>query len=111
PPGSGSFAGRPTSGDPGVVFASAPHGIDANLYRTLCFTLQIEGGRDIGAGSVARVFWGSDFSHMSTSQDIIIDEGLNEYCVEDMASIPVVSGSLIPWSGTVALLRLDPHEF
>lgn len=111
PPGSGSVAGRPTSGDHGLQFAVGPAPIDAGRFRSLCFTLQVFGPRDIGTGSVARLFWGNSSATTSTTDDIIVEEGLNEYCLEDLATVPLEPGAPTPWAGTISQFRLDPHEF
>lgn len=106
----GTLTGRPTNSDPAIVFAGDPGMIDATHYRSLCFTLQVFGPRDIGQGSVARLFWGNDLSTLATTKDIIVNEGLNEYCIEDLAAIPLESGATA-WGGQLRFLRLDPHEF
>lgn len=111
PPGSGSVAGRPTSGDHGLQFAVGSTPIDAGRFRSLCFTLQVFGPRDIGTGSVARLFWGNSSATTSTTDDIIVEEGLNEYCLEDLAAVALEPGAPTPWAGTISLFRLDPHEF
>lgn len=111
PPGSGSVAGRPTSGDHGLQFTVGATPIDAGRFRSLCFSLQVFGPRDIGTGSVARVFWGNSSASTSTTDDIIVEEGLNEYCLEDLATVALEPGAPTPWAGTISQFRLDPHEF
>lgn len=107
----GSFTARPTSNDPSVSFAMFGHSVDTNFYRSLCFTLQVHGPVDVGTGSVARVFWGTGAS-LVTSDDIVLHKGLNEYCFADMDKLPTGSGG-VPgkWDPPITTIRLDPHEF
>ncbi|HJU39777.1 MAG TPA: hypothetical protein VJ724_09405 [Tahibacter sp.] len=107
----GTMYGRPTNGDPFIYLDTVGKAIDASYYRSLCFTLEVLGPRDVGAGSVARVFWGNATSSMTTSRDIIIHSGSREYCIEDMALLPTEPGGPIAWAGLVNYLRIDPHEF
>ena len=106
----GSFTARPTNHDPYVFFAAtAP--IDAEKYRTLCYTLQVHGTRDIGAGSVARIMWGQQVNVMTTTDDIVVEEGLNERCLVDLAEVPDEGAAAGAWSGLQNFIRIDPHEF
>src|SRR5690606_1743246 len=89
----------------------APVPIDADLYRSACFTMQIFGPRDVGAGSVARIFWGTLSSVMTNTDDYVIDEGLNERCIADLAPAPQEGAAAGPWTGVQNYIRLDPHEF
>lgn len=108
----GSLSARPTTGDSRVSWVVQPPGIDAARYRSLCITMQVFGPRNIGAGSVARVFWGPTAASLAISDDIIVEEGTNEYCLEDMSTIQKDPTSpAINWTGTVGAFRLDPHEF
>lgn len=107
----GTFYARPTSGDPGLMLSTTRKAIDADYYRSLCVTMQTFGPRDVGLGSVARVFWGTSTTTMSTSKDIIVEEGVNEFCIEDLAAVALEAGSPSPWVGQLAYFRLDPHEF
>jgi hypothetical protein len=107
----GTLTARPTGSDSGLVFESNDIPIDTALYRSLCFRLQIQGPRDVGGGSVARVFFGNDLANMTTSEDIIVDAGLNDYCIADLARMPLEPGGPSGWTGNVLYMRLDPHEF
>lgn len=107
---SGTLYGRPTSNDPTIVFFT-PDAVDADLYRAVCYTLEIAGPRNIGAGSVARLFWGDSLSNLFTGDDIVVQAGVNEYCIGDMRDLPLEGGSTGDWQGTPQWFRLDPHEF
>jgi hypothetical protein len=107
----GTFYARPTNGDSGLTLSTTSKAIDTSYYRSLCVTMQVFGPRDVGLGSVARVFWGTTIPTVSTSKDLIVEEGVNEYCIEDLAAIPLEPGSPLPWSGQLSYFRLDPHEF
>lgn len=112
----GSFYGRPTNFDPGFLMKTTGHPIDASLYRSLCFTQEVFGTRSIGGGSVARLLWGPNVNTIgvSTSADIILGNGLVEYCVPDLAdmsAVPLESGSPTPWAGTINYFRMDPDEW
>jgi hypothetical protein len=109
----GSFSGRPTSNDPEFIMKTTGHLIDASLYRSACFTMQVFGPRNIGLGSVARLFWGVNSSSVTTTTDIILGNGLVEYCMPDLAdtaAVPLVAGSPQPWAGNLGYFRMDPHE-
>jgi len=105
--------GRNVNGDAAVFFVtggSTPF-IDANRYKNLTFRLAVEGVRDVGAGSVARVFWRrTNDAIPQSSDDIIVNEGMNTYTF-DMTKIVNEPAPGTPWNGTVNYLRLDPHEF
>ncbi len=108
----GSFYGRPTSGDPQLIMNTTGHTIDANLYRSFCFTQEVFGPFDVGQGSVVRVFWGVTQATVAITTDIVIGSGLREYCIPDLAdaaNVPLVSGPA--WAGTLGFLRFDPDEF
>jgi hypothetical protein len=113
----GSFYGRPTNNDPGWILNLGGHTIDTSLYRSLCFTLEVFGPRQVGLGSVARLFWGNSPSQLTTSKDIPLDDNLgdttpSEYCIADLAAVPLESNPLGGgWSGSKSVLRLDPDEF
>lgn len=106
---SGTLYGRPTSNDPSVVFFT-PDAIDTGVFRALCYTLEIAGPRNIRDGSVARALWGDSLSNLSTSEDIVVQSGVNEYCI-DLREIPLEGGGASDWQGTQQWFRLDPHEF
>ena len=112
----GSFSGRPTNSDPEFIMQTTGHPIDANLYRSACFTQEVFGARSIGLGSVARLFWGPNTNTVgvSTTTDIILGNGLVEYCLPDLADVsrvPLVSGSPTPWAGNMNYFRMDPDEW
>ncbi len=109
----GSFSGRPLNNDPEFIMKTAGHPIDASLYRSACFTQQVSGTRSIGGGSVARFFWGPSSTSVSTTTDIVLGNGLVEYCLPDLAdvlAVPLVSGSPQPWAGNIGYFRMDPDE-
>jgi len=105
----GALSARPTSSDPRIRLDTTTN-IDTSLYRMLCYTLEVKGPRDIGTGSVARVFWGNSLPSLATSQDIVVNEGLNDYCVGDLTDMPT-EDPVDDWSGQVEFIRFDPHEF
>ena len=96
--------------------------IDTSRFRYLTYWLQVDGPYDLGAGSVARVVWNSQFLMSGTtatvSQDIIVWPGMNSYTI-DLASLSAAPdgglepvGAAEPWTaGVKRHLRLDPHEF
>ena len=105
----GTLTARPTSSDPRIRFdTTAP--VDASVYRMLCYTFEARGPRDVGTGSVARILWGDDLTSLATSRDVVVQEGLNEYCVGDMTDLPTVDLA-DSWSGSFDFIRFDPHEF
>lgn len=106
----GTLYGRPTSVDPSIVFFT-PDAIDTDRFRLLCYTLEIEGARNIRDGSVARIFWGDSLNALSTSEDIVVQSGVNEYCVGDLREMKMEGGVANDWSGVRQWFRLDPHEF
>lgn len=108
----GTLSARPTSNDPALYMQTLDIPIDTTLYRSACFTLQIAGPQDVGTGSVARWYWGNSHPTLTASDDIIVEAGLNEYCFEDLAALPLEGPNQTPWTaGTVRFFRLDPHEF
>lgn len=106
----GSLTATSTGSDSHVLL-NTPVGIDTLKYRMLSFTLLVGGERDIGLGSVARVFWGDGPIGAKTSEDIIVQEGLNTYELGDMRELRVEGGSSGQWQGAPTFFRLDPHEF
>lgn len=110
PVGSGSVAGRPLNGDPGLLFKTTGAPIDANLYRSLCFTAQNYVPESFNTASVARIFWGNTLTTMTATKDIFLKLGLHEYCLADLATTPVEAGAPVAWNGLVQYFRYDPHE-
>jgi hypothetical protein len=115
----GSFYGRPVNNDPNVFFNLGGHSIDTSLYRSVCFTMEVFGPRNVGLGSVARLFWGSSAGALTTSDDIVLDDNAgdtvaSEYCIPDLAAANIVDPTSPAnggtWSGTKAFFRLDPDE-
>lgn len=108
----GSMSARPTNSD-SKIFMNNSQPIDAETFRMLCFEFEIKGERDVTNGSVSRVFWGDQLHEMTTSDDIVIQEGMNEYCLGDLRQLKLDPNSQFsaPWSGTKTFLRIDPHEF
>lgn len=112
----GSFYGRPSSNDPQLLWET-PSGIDTDLYRALCWQLEIFGERDIGTGSVARILYGNILSQLATSKPIVVEAGTNEYCIRDLRNDLTLEstsgqpGAPTAWEGVFNHIRLDPHEF
>lgn len=107
----GSLSARPTNSDPAVYFDSHGHPISTDEYRSLCFTLQVMAPPQATGWSVARLLWG-DFPPHATSQDIVLHEGMNEYCFADMDAVPTEPNELTnQWNGSINTVRLDPLEF
>jgi hypothetical protein len=115
----GVLTARHANDDPTILFNTgfAPGqttggtSIDTSRYRSLCFTLQVQGVRDVGTGSVARVKWGNNPATLASTDDIIVEEGLNEYCFSDIGALPLEGANQQPWSGAYNFIRFDPHEF
>ncbi|MEM9316159.1 MAG: hypothetical protein AAGA95_16175, partial [Pseudomonadota bacterium] len=106
----GSLNATTTGGDSGVLM-NTPVAIDTAVYRMLTYTFEVSGERDIGAGSVTRVLWGRAGFQLTTSEDIIIQEGTNTYPIGDMRNVNVEAGPADQWVGSVDAFRFDPHEF
>ncbi|MEO8672520.1 MAG: Ser-Thr-rich GPI-anchored membrane family protein [Tahibacter sp.] len=107
----GTFYGRPTTGDPWIQMKTTAHPINASVYRSLCFTMEVFGPPAQLFNSVARVYWGNTFATMNPTQDILVGRGSSEYCIEDLASAALEPGATTPWAGSINLIRLDPHEY
>jgi hypothetical protein len=112
----GTLTARATNNDPSVFMQTRRNNtffpINTQLYRSVCFTMQLFGPQDIGAGSVARLYWGNEHPTLTASDDIVIEEGVNEYCFEDMAEMPMEGANLTPWlADIIRFFRIDPHEF
>ena len=106
----GSLTATSTGSDSHVLL-NTPQGIDTLKYRMLSFTMLVSGKRDIGLGSVARVFWGDSPGTAITSEDIVVQEGLMTYELGDMRDLRVEGGSANHWKGLPTYFRIDPHEF
>ena len=118
------FEARATNGDPIVEFLNGAATIDTRRYRHLTFSLALDtpfglDGR-AGHGSVARVLWGPETNPRTTSQDIIVWPGRNDYSV-DLSALTAANGGIedecipqcphVPWTqDTVRFFRIDPHE-
>ena len=101
-----------STGSDSHLYLNTPRPIDTQKYRMLSFTMSLSGPRDIGTGSVARVFWGNEQNNLlNTSEDIIIQEGLNTYEIGDMRNLRIEGGTANHWNGAPIYFRLDPHEF
>ncbi|MEO7103897.1 MAG: hypothetical protein ABI119_11200 [Gemmatimonadaceae bacterium] len=113
----GSFHGRPTNADPEWFLNLHGLSIDTSIYRSLCFKQLVYGPRSIFGGSIARLFWGTDPVSLTTSDDIVLhdnagDSTVSEYCIPDLAAVPVEpGGSGGTWSGMKSVFRIDPSEF
>jgi hypothetical protein len=126
-----SFAGSVPVGDPEVYLLSNQKTsnttdiIDTTRYHRLTFDMTIDRAFDLGRGSVARVFWGSDSSdsrpggtpyNVTTTKDIIMWPGKNTYTI-DLATLTTTNGGLEPGNATpwtqnpVRHFRIDPFEF
>lgn len=106
----GSLTATSTGSDSHVLL-NTPQAIDTLKYRMMSFTLSVGGARDIGKGSVARLFWGDSPGTAKTSEDIIVQEGLNTYELGDMHDLRVEGGPANQWQGSPTYFRIDPHEF
>lgn len=107
----GSFTATSTGSD-SHVYLNTPRAIDALKYRMLTFTMSVSGERDIGTGSIARFLWGNEQNaSLNTSEDIIVQEGLNTYEMGDMRNMRIEGGPANQWLGTPLYFRFDPHEF
>jgi hypothetical protein len=110
----GSFSGRPT-GSNSRILMNTPTPIDTAFYRMLCYEAEISGPRNIGLGSVTKVLWGNQRAQLTTPAPVIAQEGLNEYCLGDMAKLRINAADNPDnegaWIGPVKYIRFDPHEF
>ena len=106
----GSFTAT-TTGSDSQVFLNTPTPIDTLKYRMLTYTLSVSGASEIGLGSVARLFWGQVQGQLNTSEDIVVQEGLNTYELGDMRNMRIEGGPDNQWLGSVVVFRLDPTEF
>ena len=96
--------------------------IDTSRFRYLTYRFQVDGAYDLGAGSVARIYWTSQANMGATtatvSQDILVWPGMNTYSI-DLAPLSAAAdgglepiGAAEPWTvGPKRQLRFDPHEF
>lgn len=120
----GQFNATNTNNDPQAWLLygfNNPRLIDTSRYRYLTFTMAIDGSFDLGAGSVARMFWGSQAGRpdlQSHTNDIIIWPGANSYTVDLGALTVGATGGIAAfgeqqrWTQSgVYHFRLDPHEF
>lgn len=106
----GIFSGTNLNGnpDPQVYFkVGAP--IDPARFYYVTYRMLVDGPMDIGAGSVARLFWKD--SRMSDTSDILVYEGWRTVSI-DLRSVPLIPGGT-SWQtgGNKTAFRLDPHEF
>ncbi len=126
-----NYVGNIPVGDPQVYLLSNQRTsntadiIDTTKYHRVTFDMTIDRAFDLGRGSIARVFWGSNSSdtapggtpyQVTLTQDIIMWPGTNTYTV-DLSTLTsgngIEPGSLgIPWSQQpVRHFRIDPFEF
>ena len=106
----GSFTAT-TTGSDSQVFFNTPTPIDTLKYRMLTYTMSVSGPSEVGLGSVARLFWGQVQGQLSTSEDIVVKEGLNTYELGDMRNLRIEGGPADQWLGSVVVFRFDPTEF
>lgn len=112
-------------GDPQFQLAlTSP--IDPAKYTNLTIRLLIDRPRDVGLGSVLRVFWsestpeaealaGRNFvDSLVQSDDIIVENGVQEIHI-DLSKVKIEphSTGTKAWSASslIRYLRIDPHEF
>ena len=102
-----NFSIYPYSTNP-ITFAAAD-------YPNLCFELLVERDFDLCLGSVARIIWQDSTLVNYISDDLVLSYNRwgtsrwEEYCAY-MPSIRHDNGA-IGWQGSIASLRVDPHEF
>lgn len=126
----GIYSATNTTGDAAVTFLYGfgnPRAIETSRYRYLSFRLQVDGAYDLGAGSVARVFWGSDAGRpdlQTTTKDILVwppeawRSGMHTYTV-DLGALAIGTDQGIEnranaqtWTASNKYhFRIDPHEF
>jgi hypothetical protein len=128
----GKLTATNTNSDPNITLlhtfnnGGGAKAIDTSKYRYFTYCMEIDGGLDIGNGSVARIHWGSGSlpNTFSTTKDIIVFPGLNCYTL-DMANldaeapsgglepaIPAISREMVSWTAVnKTQFRFDPHEF
>lgn len=100
-----------STGPDSRIFFNTPRAIDTLKYRMLTYTISVSGSRDIGLGSVTRVLWGSNLTTLTTSKNIVLQEGLNTYEIGDLRNLLTEGGLANQWVGAPEYFRLDPHEF
>lgn len=109
----GSFYGRPDGSTSRIIFET-PVEVDTQLYRMVCFRLQVFGPRDVGGGSVAKLYFGDVPSMLTSSGPFIVHAGMNEYCtgdMKDLVTLPATPPGETQWIGALENFRIDPHEF
>ena len=95
--------------------------IDSSYYKNITIKILLDRERDIGEGSVMRVFWSDlsivdDLTRLMTSEDIIVQNGVNEITL-DLSEVPMEADDdgtgREPWDDvpSINFLRIDPHEF
>jgi hypothetical protein len=111
---------------PNIFLLHAPNAtplpIDTSRYRFFTITYQVDGAFDLGAGSVARILWGSsqffDAATATTSKSWLTWTGMNSYTI-DLASLVASSddgietlGATEPWTANAKRhFNFHPHEF
>ena len=95
--------------------------IDTSVYKNITIKILLDRERDIGEGSVMRVFWSElqivdDLTKLHTSEDIIVQNGVNEITL-DLDDVPMEADDdgtgRTPWPNIplAKFIRIDPHEF
>ena len=109
----GIFSATNTNGDPALTL-NMQTPIDPSRFYYATYRMRVNGPIDIGAGSVARLFWWTDALNpetMSVTKDIVVYEGWRSVSV-DLRGVQLEPGSYSAWTnGAKAEFRLDPHEF
>jgi hypothetical protein len=129
----GVLSGTNTNNDPSIILFNSSNAttISTSKYRYLTYRLKVDGPFDLGAGSVARVFWSSSADangpQITTTKDVIAWPGVDPntpdfvtYTIDLGALTTATNGGLEllnaqPWgaagAAAVRYLRIDPHEF
>lgn len=107
----GVLTARSTGNDPYIVL-NTPVDIDADFYRLLCFTIDVKLPRTPNEFSLVRILFGDTTSQLTQTDDIVLEEGLTEYCIGDMKNVAIEPNAAFfgPWAGPQPVLRFDPHE-
>lgn len=102
------------SDDPELIFNGPQlYPIDPNRFYYFTYRMRDPLPQDIGAGSVARIFWSdasSPYFTAATTKDIVTYEGWKTVTI-DLREALLLQGA-IPWQAAARDgIRLDPHEF
>ncbi len=110
----GNYSATATNNDPNVVFTT-PVNVDVDEYRMLSFDYELEGPRDLRTpegGSVIRIVWRLLNNDFVTTDDIVVQEGRNEYVIGDLKQAQLEPAPPnFGWDDPIKQFRFDPHEF